>query len=65
MLGNREVERLLDFSDKYLVTTFRLEEWNFFMSEEGCKGIIYHTLSGTNADGVSDRNCVLSILKHG
>ena len=65
LLGNREVERLLDFSDKYLVTTFRLEEWNLFISEEGCIGNIYHTLSGTNADGVSDRSCVLSILKYG
>ena len=65
MLGNREVERLLDFSDEYLVTTFRLEEWDLFMCEEGCKGNIYHTLSGTNANGVSDRNCVLSISKYG
>ena len=35
------------------------------MSEEECIGNIYHILSGTNADGVSDRNCVLSILKYG
>ena len=35
------------------------------MCEEGCKGNIYHTLSGTSADGVSDRDCVLSILEYG
>ena len=58
MLGNREVERLLDFSDKYLVTTFRLEEWNLFILKRDAKEIFtIHFLALTLTGLVTETVC--------